>query len=285
MGKLIEKLHTVTQASNSGMGFFGRPRGPERAARPAGVLVSAGSDDKALLTAAAQSGADGVIVTGWRLGAPDLSAVASALAPHEAVLGVQIESDYEAGALKAAQQQGASFAILDHGVAARALFEELEKFDLVATVVPPSDDLALLLLRAVNTLPVQAALVVAGFTPTGLSKLTIADFTRLRLLWESLRFPSLVTLQGPPDAADLRTLVQLGADGVVLPATGSTVAAIGQQVKSLIGQLEQTPARRGESEGGGLLSGLLGASSQAPGAPAPGPGRKPDQPEPEPEEE
>src|SRR5260370_30440227 len=207
MGKLIEKLHTVTQASNSGMGFFGRPRGPERAARPAGVLVSAGSDDKALLTAAAQSGADGVIVTGWRLGAPDLSAVASALAPHEAVLGVQIESDYEAGALKAAQQQGASFAILDHGVAARAVFEELEKFDLVATVVPPSDDRALLLLRAVNTLPVQAALVVAGVTPAGFYELPSAGFARVCLLFGVLGVLFVVDLPGAPATSALPTRV------------------------------------------------------------------------------
>jgi DNA-binding NarL/FixJ family response regulator len=279
MGKLIEKLHAVNQASGNGMGFFGRSRGPERAGRPAAVFVAGTADESATLVAALESGADGVIVTGWQPGARGLAAVTPALAAREAVAGVRIESDYQAGALKTAAEEGASFAILDQQIAARALLEEVEKFDLVATVIPPADDLGLLGLRAVNLLPAQAALIQADFSAAGLARLSIAEFARLRLVWESVGFPSLVTVSGALEDADVRTLVQLGADGLVLSAAGASSATLGQQVKTLIAQLEKTPAPRARPESVSLLTGLVGTQAQP--APAPGPGRQPETPEPD----
>lgn len=290
MGKLIEKLHAVTQASSGGMGFFAKPQAPAHKARPAAVLVAGGSGDLAALKAAAENGADGVIVTGWRAGATAPAGLADALKAHESVWGIQLDGEAGADALdalKAAREQGASFAILGAGAPAGALFDELEKFDRVITVEPPRDDMALLTLRAVNLLPAQAALVRADFTPSGLAKLTVTDFTRLQLLWESLRFPSLVTLQGMPDAASLRLLVELGADALVMSAAGVAAPAMGDQVKALLTALENTPARRESGEGGSLLAGMFGATiSQATGVPNPTPSPRPQpEPSPDPDEE
>lgn len=282
MGKLIEKLHAVTQASSGGMGFFARPQAPAHKARPAAVLVAGGAGDLAALKAAAESGADGVIVTGWRAGAIAPAGLAEALKAHEGVWGVELEAESGGDALKAAHEQGAAFAILGAQAPAGALFfEEIEKFDRVITVEPPRDDLALLTLRAVNLLPAQAALVRADFTPSGLGKLNISDFTRLQLLWESLRFPSLVTVQGMPDTAALRLLVQLGADALVVSAAGGTAQALGEQVKALLTALENTPARSAGGEGGSLLAGLLGATGGGQPATIPGPTPSP-RPQPEP---
>jgi DNA-binding NarL/FixJ family response regulator len=281
MGKLIEKLHAVGQASGNGMGFFGRPRGPQRASRPAAVFIAGTADESATLGAALENGADGVIITGWQPGTRGLAGVTAALAAREAVAGVRIEGEYREGALKAAADEGASFAILDQRVAARALFEEVEKFDVVATVVPPADDLGLLALRAVNLLPAQAALIQADFSAAGLARLTVADFARLRLIWESVGFPSLVTVSGTLEDADVRTLVQLGADGLLLSAAGASAATMGQQVKALIAQLERTPAPRARPESVSLLTGLIGAQAQEVPGPVPGPGRKPGTPEPD----
>jgi hypothetical protein len=281
MGKLIEKLHAVGQASGNGMGFFGRPRGPERAARPAGLLVAGTAAESAALAAAVENGADGVIITDWQPGTRGLASVVPALAAREAIAGVRIEGDYRAGALKAAADEGASFAILDQRVAARALFEEVEKFDVVATVVPPADDLGLLGLRAVNLLPVQAALIQADFSAAGLARLTLADFARLRLVWESVGFPSLVTFSGALEDGDVRTLVHLGTDGLLLSVVGASASAIGQQVKALIAQLEKTPAPRVRPESISLLTGLIGGQPQPAPTPVPGPSRKPETPEPD----
>ena len=287
MGKLIEKLHGVSQASSGGMGFFAKPTAPAHKARPAAVFVAGAASDLAALKAAAENGADGVIVTGWRTGATAPAGLADALKAHEGIWGAEMDAEAGGDALKAARDQGASFAILGSGTPAGALFEELDKFDRVITVEPPRDDLALLTLRAVNLLPAQAALVRANFTPSGLAKLTVADFTRLQLLWESLRFPSLVTLQGMPDAAALRLLVELGADALVVSASGAAAASLGEQVKALLTALESTPARRESGEGGSLLTGMFGATGGASiGVPNPTPSPRPHpEPSPDPEEE
>jgi hypothetical protein len=281
MGKLVEKLHAVTQSSGNGMGFFGRPRGPERAGRPAALFVAAPAEESAALATALESGADGVIITGWRPGARGLAAVTPALAARETVAGVRIASDYQAGALKAAADEGASFAILDGSVAARALMEEVEKFDVVVTVTPPADDLGLLALRAVNLLPAQAVLIQADFSASGLARLSIGEFARLRLIWESVGFPSLVTVSGALEDADVRTLVQLGTDALVLSAGSVAAAEVGQRVKALIAQLEKTPAPRARAESVSLLTGLFGGQTQEMPGPVPGPGRKPETPEPD----
>jgi hypothetical protein len=280
MGKLVEKLQQVRQGSGSGIGFFAHARGPERAARPAALLVVGGKGDAAALQAAVENGADGVVIAGWSAGTGGLTSLTEAVRSRDAVWGVALDEQYSAGALKAAQEQGASFAVLGGGLPTGALFEEVERFDLVVTVDPPQDDLALLALRAVNLLPAQVAVIQAGFTPADLSHLSIADFTRLRMVWESLRFPTLVTLRGAPEASEVRTLVQLGADGLVLSVAGGTATTVGQQVKTLVAELERTPARRA-SEGNALLSGLLGVPDHTP-SPEPGPRRRP---EPEPDTE
>lgn len=287
MGKLIEKLHAVTQASSGGMGFFAKPQTPARKARPAAVFVAGAAGDQNALNAALANGADGIIMTGWQPGTKALLGLADALAAHEGVWGVELEAEANGDTLKAARDQGASFAVLGSRLPAGTLFEDLEKFDRVITIEPPRDDLALLTLRAVNLLPAQAALVRADFTPAALGKLSIADFTRLQLLWESLRFPSLVTVQGAPDAAALKLLVQLGAEALVLSAAGASAATIGEQVKTLLAALESTPARR-ESEGGALLAGMFSATTggQPTTVPSPVPSPRPQpEPTPDPDEE
>jgi hypothetical protein len=287
MGKLIEKLHAVTQASSSGMGFLSPSRAPERKARPAALLAMGGAGDTAALRAAIENGADGVILSGWSNGATVAADLVEVVSKREGVWGVALEEGYAPGALKAAQEAGASFAVLAQGLPASALLEEIEKFDLVVAIEPPPDDLALLSLRAVNLLPVQAVLVDARFTASDLSRMSITDFTRLRIVAESLVFPTLVTLQGAPGETDTRTLIQLGADALVLSAAGASASAMTQQVPALIAELERTPARH-ESESGPLLAGLLGASGHTPSLPGPSPRPRPDRPErpePEPDEE
>ncbi|GAC1447953.1 MAG: hypothetical protein PVSMB4_04330 [Ktedonobacterales bacterium] len=283
MGKLVDKLREVTQASSRGMGFLGRARGPERAARPAALLVSGGKGDVATLTAAVENGADGVLLSGWSAGSDGFAGLIETVGKRGAVWGIELEGEIGADALAAAHGKGAGFAVLGQTAPASALFEEIERFDRVITIDPPRDDLALLSLRAVNLLPAQAALVQAQFAPGALTRLTIADFTRLRLLWESLRFPSLVTLRGGfPSTSDLRLLVQLGADALVVDGAGAAAPAFGEHVKALVGELERTPARREPDEAGSLLGGLVGSAGEAPAAPAPEPGRRP---APEPDEE
>jgi hypothetical protein len=280
MGRLVDKLHEISQGSSSGLGFFGTARAAERKARPMGVLLIGGSGDASALKAGVEAGADAVVLAGWSSNSSSFTNLIGSLG-KDTLWGVEPGRDLTADALKSASEAGACFAVLGADAPAAALFAELEKCDLVAGIQAPADELGLLGLRAVNLLPVQAVLVETRLSAATLDRLSVSDFMRLRTVVESVRFPSLVTVDGALDEAGAKTLVQLGADAVVLSAAGAG-AALGQQVRALITILEATPAPH-RGEGGALLSGLLGFSGHQPELPQPSP--RPGRPAPEPEPE
>lgn len=275
MGKLLDKLQQVGQGSRAGFGFLPSSKAKGQAPRPAAVIVSLGATDAAIASAAAQAGADGVLVTGWKSGT-DVSKVATALQGTEAVWGVEYSSDgtYSEGVMKRAQEAGASFAVVGPSTPVRTLLDELEKFDFVVTVDPPHDEMELVLLRAQNLLPASAALVRTQLSSADLAKLTVKDYAQLKLIFESLRFPALVALRDAPEPATVRTLVRMGADALVVPAAGASADAISTKVKSLREELEKTPARpeSGESVAIGGLMAAGGTSLQ----PEPKPEREPE---------
>ena len=282
MGKLVEKLQQISQGSSGAVGFLGlaRQQGQARLARPAAVFVSVAAGNAATGEAALKQGADGIIVTGWKSGA-DVSAVKAAADANGGIFGVEYSAEsYEEGALKKAKEAGASFAVVQGTSPAHVVVEEVEGFDVVVTVDVPKDDLGLVLMRAENMVPAQAALLRAQITPSGLAKMTVADFARLRLAAEALRFPVLLTLAGAPEDAHVRTLARLGVSALVLSAEGVNAEKLGAQVKALREQLEKTPIRsedRSPVAIGGLMDG--GGASLTPQRPS----RR--EPEPEPDEE
>jgi hypothetical protein len=279
MGKLVEKLEQVGQASGGGMGFLGRSHAQTRAARPAAVLVTLAASDKAAAEAAAKAGVDGVIVAGWKPGSA-VSALTSALGATGAVWGVEVSGDTapSAGLLAAAHDDGAAFVVIAPTAPARLLLEEVEKLDVVVMVDPPKDDLSLLIMRADNLLPAQVALLRSRFTNADLAGMQVEDFARLRLVFEGLRFPTLVSLKEAPAAEHVRLLVRLGSDGLVLSADGLAADRVGAAVTALREELEKTPARP-ESWGTVAIGGLMAAHEPQ----LPQPGRR--EPEPEPDEE
>ena len=256
MGKLVEKLRQVRQATGAGGGFgFLGARAAAQQPRPAAVLVSLGVGDAAAAEAAAKNGADAVLVSGWKAGA-DLGKISGALAPASVPWGVELGRAATADAVVAAREAGASFAVLASGLPARLLLEKGNSLDLVVAMEPPRDDMALILLRAENLLPADAMLFTVGFTPDALSDMSIGDFARMRLVFESVRFPALVTLDGDPDETQVRLLVRLGADALVLPGEGASAAVLGERIKTLRERLEKTPANEDDRSSvaiGGLM--------------------------------
>lgn len=272
MGKLVEKLQQVGQASGSGFGFL-RSRTPERAPRPAAVLVSLGVKDLAGAEAAVKNGVDGVLVIGWKPGT-DLSGIKGAVESNGAVWGVEYSGEGKAtgDVLKSAQESGAGFAIIGREAPAGMLFEELEQFDLGISVEVPNDDLGLVLLRAENLLPAQVALVQTQLTNGDLERLRVNDFARLRLACEALRFPTLIVVGEAPEGSSVRLLVRLGVSGIVLPAAGMSAETLGAQVKALREALEKIPARNEDRERGSVaIGGLMEASGKSLQKPAPEP--------------
>lgn len=256
MGKLVEKLQQVGQSSG-GMGFLGRSRSASPAARPAGVLISVQAKETAAIESAVKNGVDGVLISNWQPGS-DLSAVKAAAG--SAVWGVEYAGERQPAenALKTLSEAGAQFVVVAGSSPARLLFEEVEQFDIVVTAEMPKDDLALVLLRAENLLPAQVAMVDARLAASHLDSMTVTDFARLRLVCETLRFPTLVTLSGAPGDANVRTLVRLGVSGMVLQGHDVAAETLGSQVKALRDQLEKLPVHEGDRANvaiGGMFEG------------------------------
>ena len=261
MGKLVEKFQQVRQSSGSGIGFFGRSHTAGPKARAAAIIVSLGANESAAAQAAIKAGADALLVTGWTPKS-DLGAFTEATTGKEsggALLGVWLAEGESGGygTLKQAQQAGASFAIVGPDASAHMLFEDLDHFDRVLTLEVPQDDLGLLLVRTKNLAPAQVALLRIGLTATAIAKMTISEYTRLKLVVESLRFPTLVTLDGAPESHSVPVLARLGFDGLVLPGAGVTADTLGAQVTALREELERTPVSHEGSESA-LLGGLVG---------------------------
>jgi len=280
MGKLVEKLHQVGQSSGSRLGFMGRADTAASKPRPAAVLVALNAGDSVAADSIVAAGADAVLIKGWVPDA-DISQIKAVLESSHTVWGVEYTGSSAAaeGVQKAAAEAGAAFVLVGPSAPAAVLFDEDRQLDLVVVVDAPKDDLGLLLLRAENLLQAQAALVQLPQSPGLLGKLTISEFARLRLVFESLRFPALVMLNEMPEAETVKALVQLGADGIMIAATTSkSEAALGKQVQALLEMLQALPvheSRRSSVAIGGFMSG--GGESLLP--------RRPGRPSPEPDEE
>jgi hypothetical protein len=279
MGKLVEKLHQVGQASGGGFGFAGRAASSSRKPRPAAVLITLNSEDAASAEAAAKAGVDGVLITGWTPGG-DIGRLKSALLSSGTLWGVEYAGGPSGdGVLAAAADAGASFVVIGPSAPAAVLFDEVDQLDLVVSIEAPKDDLSLLLVRAENLLPAQAALVSLAGDSSSLGKLTVTEFARQRWVFETLRFPALVMLNEAPQAETVRTLVRLGADGLIVAGAGGKPEMLAKQVQALGEMLEALPVQK-SNRGSVAIGGFMGG----PGESAPAPGR-PGRPTPEPDEE
>jgi hypothetical protein len=279
MGKLVEKLHQVGQASGGGFGFAGRAASASRKPRPAAVLVTLNSADVASAEAAAKAGVDGVLISGWTPGT-DIDRLKSALVASETLWGVEYAGGSAGnGVLAAAAEAGAAFVVIGPSAPAAVLFDEVDQLDLVVSIEAPKDDPSLLLVRAENLLPAQVALVSMAGESSSLGKLTVTEFARQRWIFETLRFPALVMLKEAPQAETIRALVRLGADGLIIAGAGSKPETLSRHVQALGEMLEALPAQKSQ-RGSVAIGGFMGGSGDS--ALVPG---RPGRPSPEPDEE
>lgn len=283
MGKLLDKLRQVSQVSGTGIGFLGARQAAQKP-RPAAIFVTLSSSGATAAEAVSKAGADGVIVIDWRPGT-EVARLKAALGDGMGapVWGVEITgATSSAEALKEARDAGAAFVVIGQSAPASGLLaaRKLDGLDIVVDFELPADDLGLVLIRAENLLPATAALLRTPFSAADLSTMSVGGFTRMRLLFESLRFPVLAPVAEPPDEAQVQLLVRLGAHGIVLPGTDVASAALASQVRSLKESLEQTPAN--DDDRPGVAIGGLMETRPAIG---PEPGRQPGEPPHEPGEE
>lgn len=270
MGKLVDKLRSIGQTGGSGFGFLGG-RTPARKPRPEAIFVRLDVADTAVADAALAGGADGLILSNWTptIGLGQMKGVLAGSPAKEAIWGVDLGAAAGAskGLLHELADAGAAFAVLDSSASARLLFEDVEKLDLVGGVEIPSSELGLLLVRGQSLLPVKAGLLQPEMGAGELARLTVAEYARLRLVVESLRFPVLFSLNAAPADEDVATLVHLGIDGLVLPGQAANSQQLGAQVKALREALEKTPTPKEDQENVFIAGLMPTAPREAPAQP------------------
>ncbi len=241
------------------------------------MLVSLRAKDTAAAEAVSRRGADAIILSDWHPDT-DVSGLAGALGGSNTLWGIDVSGESGSyGMLKKAQEAGASFAILDASASAHLLFEELDHFDLVIALNLPTDDMGQMMLRSQNLLPVQTGLTPLGLGKNEIAGMSVAEYLRLKLAVESLRFPLLATLREVPDEKTLPILVRIGFAGLVLQGEGASADALGQQVLALREALENTSVKREESSSSALLGGLISTQGTSLQPERREPEREPDQ--------
>lgn len=257
MGKFVDKLRQVSQGGGGSFGFFGRGQAVSAAARPAALLVTLAPSNVAAAEAAAKAGVDAIIIAGWKPGA-DVTAIKTALESSNTLWGVEYAGGADDDVAAAAQKAGAGFLLLGAEAPAAPLYDQPDQFDRVVTLSAPESEMDLLLYRAVNALPAQAALIPLPVGMRDLPKQSLIEFSRLALLAASVRFPLLAVVDEAPTLRASRALVRLGFDGIVLTGVGASADQIAQYVQSVRADLEKIPLSEQQDRESVSLSGALG---------------------------
>ncbi len=244
MGKLIETLQRAGKPTSAAIGFTGRS--PAAKSKAAAIAVTATSVDA--IPALVKAGADIVCTP------PKVDGTSAKEAG--AVWGVDLRGsdDVTATTLKELHERGVEFVLMGQATGMRAMSEPIEGLERVLIVAPPAaDDPLRMAYRALNLAEVDAAVLDLGIMARDLATMTVERFAQTRALFETLRFPMLVTIADPPASEDVATLARLGAQGVWLAtATPDVVTRLREDLERVpreheaVGTLPKSPLGGGE---------------------------------------
>jgi hypothetical protein len=249
MGKFLDTLQQVGKVSGVGIGFLGRRA--QTKVKPAVIVAALALGDVALAEAAVKGGAEAVMLpvpdergslAEWiKLQEGVLEATHSGGAAVGLLLGGS-QMALEADDLQAAIKMGVDFVVLEMMAPARLLGLEESKLDKVVMLSIPRDEQMALFLRAVNLLPVGAVIFEPALTAEKVRALTLEAYMRYRLVRESLRFPALVVVEDALSTAEVKMLVELGLQGIILRAAARERSDVfRERVVALRELLEEAP--------------------------------------------
>jgi hypothetical protein len=229
MSKLLD---TFTQArrgqGSAGMGFLGKNR-PEAKPRAAALLVELPSTDAGSVESAIKAGADGLLFT-WdgndsvSLDALKVATDAAQSSNEKAVSGLHITGGWDEltrESIEHLKEQGISFIVLPLEAPASLLALKVKDIETVVTVPMRSGEMYPMLIRNLSAFDnIEAVFLDFGLT-SSLNRLSIEDMLQYRAVREAVRFPALINVTGNISEDDAYTLVALGIQAVVLPASSS----------------------------------------------------------------
>jgi hypothetical protein len=229
MSKLLDMFTQARRGQgSSGMGFLGKNRA-EAKPRAAALVVELQSTDAGSVESAIKAGADGLLFT-WdgedsaRLEELKAATDAAQSSNEKAVSGLHITGGWDAltrERIEHLKEQGISFIVLPLQAPASLLALNVKDIDTVVTVPMRDGEMYPMLIRNLTAFDnIRAVYLDFGLTGN-LSELSIEDMLQYRAVREAVRFPALINVSGNVSEDDAYTLVTLGIQAVVLPASSS----------------------------------------------------------------
>lgn len=246
MAKLQDLFTQARRAqSGGGLGFLGKNRGeakPHAAALVVAFSQIKGGDAEAALKA----GADGLLFTWDGKSTALLDSVkqeieAAKTANEQVITGLQITGGWDnltRESLAQIKEQGIRYIVLPFNSPVRLLALEEKDLEKVVTVPVRKDDLYPVFIRNLSAFDGIAGVLLDFEITSTFASLTIEESLQYRAVREALRFPAFIRINADIDEAEAYTLLALGTQAVILPASPDREATR-QQVQSVREVLEK----------------------------------------------
>lgn len=227
MSKLQDMFTQARRAqSGGGMGFLGKNK-TELKPRVAALVVELADIDAGSAEAAVKAGANGLLFPWDGKNTPSLetlkTVIDSAKASRENIVsGLQLTGGWEKlerEQLEQLEEQGINYIILPLRAQARLLGMQIKDLDVVVSLPMNQGELYPNFVSNLSAFGTVAAIHLDFGLTDGVSKLTIEDVMHYRAVREAVRIPALLDISADLGEADAYTILTLGIQGMILPAS------------------------------------------------------------------
>jgi hypothetical protein len=247
MSKLQDMFTQARRAqSGGGMGFLGKSK-TELKPRVAALVVELPGIDAGSAEAAVKAGANGLLFPWDGKNTSSLeklkTIIDSARASRENIVsGLRLTGGWEKlerEQLERLKDQGINYIILPLRAQARLLGMQIKDLDLVVSVPMNQGELYPNFVSNLSAFGTVAAIHLDFGLSDDVSKLTIEDVMHYRAVREAVHSPALLDVSADLSHADVYTLLTLGIQGMVLPAsddeatTHEHITAVGELLEKI----------------------------------------------------
>jgi 2-methylisocitrate lyase-like PEP mutase family enzyme len=245
MGKLQDMLISARRAQSSGgIGFVGKAKSAVKP-RDAAIIIEFSEFDAGSAEAAIKAGADGILFT-WD--GKDISSLetlqktidAAKAGNEDAAFGLAITGGWDKlnrEEFEHLKDLGINYVVLPLHAPAHLLGISVKELDEVVSIPMREGDMYPLFIRNLTAFDI-AAVRLDFWMAEDVSKMSIEDILHYRAVREAVRYPALLNVREDITEDDATTLMILGVQAFILPASG-TEASTTSQIKSLRELLEK----------------------------------------------
>jgi len=257
MAKLLDMIAQARRAQGgSGIGFVGKSK-TQTKPRAAALVVEFSTIDAEHAESAIKAGADGLLFTWNGKNTSTLETLKQTIDAAQASgdnvsCGLHITGGWDKldrENFEHFKEQGVNFIVLPLHAPARLLALQVKDLEMVVSVPMQEGDMYPLFIRNLTAFDNIAAVRLDFSLTNNIGTMSIEDVLRYRAVREAVRFPALLDVDADLSEADAYTLLTLGIQAVILPAS-DTDATTQERIKALRELLEKVHHEEKEAMSG-----------------------------------